>query len=286
MSLFTDNSAEQTGTKIEQMKIENKLSSSDFADLADAFRDGDADFIELLPSIDFGFVKVLPLVVSRAGNGYILSTRMFFADPIGNTVCVNTGIEELGIWTSSKKMEFDLKKPLDNCEELGKDITYGLLLVEKVVNYACMIRDEDKYDSYVVDSKLISKQIDKRKKDKERESRHEKLEPFEIVHAEAGYDLGIQSDDLVPIFWEYDKYDLYGGKKTYCMLPRNFAAALLKCDKSALIPEEQFSNAGKKVLYELVKRKHLKRTQIAGKIYYFDLDSGTKTYLINALRKR
>lgn len=165
MSKFTDNGAEQTSTKNEQMKIENKLNSSDFADLADAFRDGDADFIELLPSIDFGFVKVLPLVVSRADNDYILSTRMFFADPIGNTVCVKTGIEEFGIWTSSKKMEFDLRKPLDNGEELGKVITYGLLLVEKVVNYACTVRDEDKFDSYVVDSKLITRQIEKRKKE-------------------------------------------------------------------------------------------------------------------------
>jgi hypothetical protein len=77
---------------------------------------------------------------------------------------------------------------------------------------------------------------------------------------------------------------LYGGKKTYCMLPKNFAAALLKCDKSALVPEEQFSKAGKKVLDELVKRKYLKKTQIAEKTYYFDLAPGTRTYLIKALR--
>ena len=266
------------------MKIENRLSPSDFSVLADAFKDGEADFIELLPSIDFGFVKVLPLVVSRSDNGNVLSTRMFFADPIGNTVCVKTGTEELGIWKSSKKIELDLKRPLSNSEELGKDITHGLLLVEKVVNYACMIHDKSNYDSIVVDSKSISKQIENRKKEKERESRHEKLEPFEIVHAEVGYDLRIQSDDLVPIFWEYDKYDLYGGKKTYYMLPRKFAAALLKCDKSALVPEEQFSKAGKEVLDELVKRKHLKKTQIAGKTYYFDLAPGTRTYLIKALR--
>jgi len=285
VSKFTDNNAVQTSTKNEQMKVDNKLTRSDFADLADAFRDGDADFVELLPTIDFGFVKVLPLVVSRAGNGYALSTRVFLADPIGKAVCVHTGIEEFGIWTSSKKMEFDLKKPLDNGEELGKDIAYGLLLVEKVVNYACMVRGEDKYESYLIDSKLISKQIEKKKKEKERESRHEKLEPFEIVHAEVGHDLRVQSDDLVPMFWEYDKYDLYGGKRTYCMLPKNFAAALLKCDKSALIPEEQFSKAGKKVLDELVKRRHLKKTQIAGKFYYFGLELGTRTYLINALRK-
>jgi hypothetical protein len=265
------------------MKIENKLSQSDFADLADVFRDESVDLVELLPTIDFGFVKVLPLVVSRSDNGYTISTRMFFADPIGNTVCVNIGIEEFGIWKRSKKIELDLRKPLTSSEELGKDITYGLLLVDKVVNYACMIRDEDRYDCYVVDSKLISKQIEKKTREKEREARHEKLEPFAIIHTNAGYDLGIQSKDLIQIFWEYDKYDLYGEKKAYCVLPRSFATTLLKCDKSVLVPEEQFSKAGKKVLDELVKRKYLRTRQIAGKTYYFDLNSQTRTYLIKTL---
>lgn len=89
---------------------------------------------------------------------------------------------------------------------------------------------EDRYESYVVDSKLIDKLIEKREKEKERESRHEKLEPFAIMHAEVGHDLGIQSDELVPIYWEYDKYDLFGGKKAYCMLPRSFVTTLLRCD--------------------------------------------------------
>lgn len=266
------------------MKIENKLHGSDFADLADALRDASVDFIELLPTIDFGFVKVLPLVVSRCGNGYIISTCMFFVDPIGNTVCVNTGIKEFGIWKRSKKIELNLRKPLTSNEELGNDINYGLLLVDKVVNYACMLHDEDRYESYVVDSKLISKQIEKKAKEKERQSRHEKLEPFAIIHADAGYDLRIQSNNLVPIYWEYDKYDLYGAKKAYCALTKDFATTLLKCDPSALIPEDQFSKAGKKVLDELVKRKHLKNKQIAGKIYYFDLDPHTRRYLIKALR--
>jgi hypothetical protein len=268
------------------MKIENKLGPSDFSVLADAFRDGGTDRVELLPDLDFGFVKISPLTVSRCGTGYILSTRMFFADPIGNTAFVKTGTEEYGIWKSSKKIELDLKKPVVSSEELGKDILYGLRLVERIVNYACVISDQDIYDSYIVDSKLIDMQIEKRKKQKERESRQEKLEPFEIVHAEIGYDLQIQSKDLVPLFWEYDKYDLFGGKKTYCMLPRDFASALLKCDKNALISEEQFTKDEKKVLDELVKRKHLKSRQFVGKIYYFDLDPQTRTYLIKALRTR
>lgn len=264
--------------------VENKLQNSDFATLMDAFSDGSVDSIELLPTIDFGFVKVLPLVISGSDKGYAISTRLSFVDPIGNTVLANTGIEERGIWTSSKKIELDLRKSSTNCEELGNDIAYGLSLVEKTVNYACMIRDEDRFERFVVDSKQVDRQVEKKKKEKEREVRHEELAPFAIVHADIGSDLRIQSDDLVPLFWEYDKYDLYGGGKVYCMLPRKFVMTLLKCDPSELISEEQFNMTGRKVLDELVKKRFLKRREIAGKTYFFDLDRNTRTYLTKTLR--
>jgi hypothetical protein len=154
------------------MKIENKLGPSDFSAVTDAFRDGEADSIELLPAIDYGFVRILPLIVSRYESGYIVSTRMFFEDPIGNTVFVNTGTEERGIWKRSKEIELEFKKPLSASEELGKDIAYGLLLVEKIVNYACAIRDKNRFDSYVVDSKLIDKQIEKEKKKENRDTKN------------------------------------------------------------------------------------------------------------------
>jgi hypothetical protein len=266
------------------MKIDDKLGPSDFSLLADAFGDEEIDSIELLPTIDLGFVRILPLTISRCGNGYSISTRMFFADPIGNTVFVNTNTEEHGIWKRGKKIELDLKKPLRTGEELGKDIAYGLMVVERVVNYAYEVRGLHNYDSYVVDAKLIEEQIERKKKIREMESRHEKLEPFKIVHAESAHDLSILSKDLVPFFWEYDKFDLFGGKGMYCMFPRNFAAALLKCDKSALIPEEQFGKYGKEFLDELVRRKHLKRREFAGKPCYFDLNEQTRRYLVKALR--
>jgi hypothetical protein len=265
------------------MKIENKLGPSDFSFLAEAFRGGEADSVELLPTLDFGFVKILPLTVSGVETEYAVSTCMFFADPIGYTLFVDTGTEEHGIWKRSKKIELDLKRPFSTSEELGKDIAYGLMLVEKAVNYSCLRRGEIIDNCYVVDSKSIDRQIEKKKKEKQRESRREKLKPFEIVHAETGYELCIQPD-LVPIFWKRDKYDLHGVKNTYCMLPRNFVKTLLNCDKSAPAPEELFNEAERMVLSKLLEQKRLKRERIAGKPHYFDLDHQTRMYLIKVLR--
>jgi len=279
----TDNNA-QRALDMNDLRVENKLQDQDFAKLMDVFSDGSVDSIELLPEIDFGFVKVLPLVISRSEEGYAISTRIFFIDPVGNTVLAIRKIEERGICKSSKKIEFDLKKSSTNCEELGKDIAYGLSLVEETVNYACLYHGEYRFGRFVVDSKEIAKQIEKKEKEKERELRHEKMEPFAMVHADSGGDLRIQSDDLVPLYWEYDKLDLYGGKKAYCMLPRSFVMTLLKCDQSAMIPEEQFDKAGRKVLDELERKGSLKREEIAGKSYYFDLDQNTRTYLTKPLR--
>lgn len=267
------------------LRVENKLLDTDFAKLLEVFSEGSVDSVQLLPAIDYGFVKTQPLVISGYEKGYVISTRMFFSDPVGNTVFVNAGIEEIGIWKLSKRVELCLRKPLGSCEDLGKDIAYGLLLVEKVVNYVCMLHVEAGFKEFVVDSTIVDKQINRERKKKEIESMHEKLEPFAMAHGNSGKDLNIQAH-LIPLFWEYDKYDLYGKKKAFCMLPRDFVTTLLKCDPSALIPQEQFSKAGKKVLDYLIERKFLKKREVAGKTYYFDLSRDTRTSLIKALRTR
>lgn len=266
------------------LRVENKLHDTDFASLIEVFSDGSVDSVELLPTIDYDSVKVQPLVISGSEKGYVISTRMVFSDPVGNTVFVNAGIEEIGIWKSANRIELCLRKPLANCEELGKDVAYGLLLVEKIVNYVCMLHIEARFEEFVVDSNLVDKQISRKRKKMEIELRHEKLEPFAIVHADTGVDLRTQSGELIPLFWERDKYDLYGMKKAYCMLPRDFVVTLLRCDPSALIPEEQFSKAGRKVLDQLINKKLLKREEVAGKTCYFDLARDTRLYLIKALR--
>ena len=94
------------------------------------------------------------------------------------------------------------------------------------------------------------------------------------------------SADLVPIYKEFDRWDLFGGKKTYQLLPRNLVLKLLKCQGPTLIPEDQFNEEEREVLRDLSKKRHIKFTEIAGKIYYFDLDARTIMYLNKALRRK
>jgi hypothetical protein len=88
------------------------------------------------------------------------------------------------------------------------------------------------------------------------------------------------------LYEEYDRWDLYGGKKVYRLLPRNFVAKLLKCQKDTLIPEDEFSDREKEVLNYLAKRRQIRRRKIAGRTCYFDLEDKTRTYLIKALNER
>jgi hypothetical protein len=266
------------------MQIENKLCNSDFAKILDGFRTGSIDSMELLPMIKFDCAVVSPLVLSGSDKECTISARIMFDDPLGNTACFNAGIKELGITKSARQIDLVLKKSLESVDELGNAIAYGLLLVEKVVNYACMIRSETAFDSFVLDSKSIEEQIEKSKKEKDRELRHEKLEPFVIVHADSGFDLNAQSRNLIPMYEGYDRWDLFGGKKAYRLLPRSFAAKLLKCDENSLVPEEQFSKAERNVLEDYVKKRYLRSTKVAGKVCYFGLGEKTRTYLIKALR--
>lgn len=150
------------------IKIENRLNNQDLVKLADSLRDESVDSVELVPMIDYGFLKVSSLVVSRCNKGYSITSCMLFDDPIGNTVCVHIGIEESGLRKSSKKIELDLRKPLICGNEIARDIAYSLSLIEGVVNYACMIRDEQRFDIFVVDSKLIARQISESKRERKR----------------------------------------------------------------------------------------------------------------------
>jgi hypothetical protein len=190
----------------------------------------------------------------------------------------------LGITKSTHRIELTIKKPLIEEEELKKDIDYAFSLVEKVVNYSCEIHSEECSDNFTVDSKFVEREIEKNKREKEMELRNERLEPFAIVHAVSGLDLRARSQDLVPVYEEYDRFSLYGSGKTFRMLPRSFAMKLLKCEQNSLIPEGQFSEDEKKVLNDYIKKKYIKSTKVAGKTFYFALNEKTRRYLEKALR--
>jgi hypothetical protein len=127
--------------------------------------------------------------------------------------------------------------------------------------------------------------LNSEKKSKEKlKSRKETVEPFAIVHAENGSELC--KDNLVPIYEEYDKRNLFGEKKAFRIVPRKFATKLLKFERNSMIPEAHFNKSEKMVLNDFAKKKYIKCAEVAGKKVYFDLNSKIRRYLINVLQHR
>jgi hypothetical protein len=123
------------------------------------------------------------------------------------------------------------------------------------------------------------------KKSKEKlKSSKETVEPFAIVHAENGFELC--KDNLVPIYEEYDKRNLFGEERAFRMVPREFATKLLKFEGNSMIPEEYFNKSEKRVLNDFAKKRYIKSAKVAGKTVYFDLNSKIRRYLINVLTHR
>lgn len=268
------------------LKIENQLDDSAYAKLIETLENGLVDSITFFQGLRYESVQVEKLVISVEEVGYSIDTRIFFRDPIGTTVCEKAGIKERGLKKSPTYLRLNVQRSAVDPETLIADIEYSLLLVEKVANYACKIHGEYKTDVFSVDSNFIDQQLAEDEARKTRELRGERAEPFAIIHADSGFDLNTLSADLVPIYKEFDRWDLFGGKKTYQLLPRNLVLKLLKCQGPTLIPEDQFNEEEREVLRDLSKKRHIKFTEIAGKIYYFDLDARTIMYLNKALRRK
>lgn len=268
-----------------QFKIENKLTTSDIEKLIYILEDELIESIELLPEFEYEPIGVSSLVISHQ-NGYSLRMNMDFCDPIGGKVCSIMGIKEHGLKKSASTIEMDIKQQKIDSKKLADDINYSLSLIEKIVNYACTIRRESIYETVVVNFEHISRQVKKRKAEKERITRGEEIRAFELVHADSGRDLNTLPNDLIPFYEEYDHWDLYGGKKVYRLLTKEFVLKLLKCQNDIMISEKEFNEHEKKVLENLVKRCQIKRRRITGSIYYFKLDDRTRRYLNKHLRKR
>jgi hypothetical protein len=119
-----------------------------------------------------------------------------------------------------------------------------------------------------------------KKSNKEMKSRKETIEPFAVVHAENGSEL--YTDQLVPIYEEYDKRNL-SGEKAFRLIPRKFAASLLKFESNLMIPEDKFTEDEKQALNAFAKKKYFKSAKVAGKTVYFGLNSEIRRYLSSVL---
>ena len=109
----------------------------------------------------------------------------------------------------------------------------------------------------------------------------ENIEAFKVINAENSSELC--TEHLVPIYEEYDKRNLPGKEKAFRMLPRKFATKLLKFECNSMIPEDEFTEDEKQALNAFAKRKYFKSAKVAGKTFYFGLNSEIRRYLMNVL---
>ncbi|UCD96856.1 MAG: hypothetical protein JSV35_02025 [Candidatus Bathyarchaeota archaeon] len=268
------------------LKIENRLEEPAYTRLIRALENASFDSAMLLQRLRYESVEVEALVISPEETGYSVSTRIFFLDPIGTSVSMKAGIEEFGLEKSPTSVRLNIRRTVVDLKQLIADIDYSLLLVERAVNYACMIRGEYVDDVFFVDSDFVDHRIAEDEARKTRKLRGERVEPFAIIHADSGFDLNTISPNLVPIYKEFDRWDLYGSAKTFQLLPKDFVLKLLKCQGPTLIPGDQFSDEEKEILRDLAKKRQIKATVVAGKTHFFDLDARTFRYLNKALRKK
>ena len=109
----------------------------------------------------------------------------------------------------------------------------------------------------------------------------ENIEAFTVIKAENASEL--YTAHLVPIHEEYDKRNLPGKEKTFRIVPRKFAAKLLKFERNSMIPEDEFTEDEKQALNAFAKKEYFKSAKVAGKTVYFGLNSEIRRYLASVL---
>jgi hypothetical protein len=121
----------------------------------------------------------------------------------------------------------------------------------------------------------------KKKSMEETKDHKETIEAFKVINAENSSEL--YTGHLVPIYEEYDKRNLLGKEKAFRMVPRKFAAKLLKFECNSMIPEDEFNEEEKQALNAFAEKKYFKSAKVAGKTFYFGLNPEIRRYLMNVL---
>jgi len=269
------------------IKIENKLTKDDISTLIDSFLNHLISSLVLFDGLQLDFIKITPLTMFRKDSGYALESEIFLKDPIGLTAYVGSKIDIEYLTVNSRKIKLQVSKPMLDAQETENDICACLELLEQVANYSCKWNDTSENEYFVLDSEHLSKQLVFQEKRELMAKRGEAVQPFATVHADGSKDAKkLAGYDLVPIYFDYDKWDLYGTKKVYRYLPKKFVMKLLKCDNVSWIPEDQFDESEKEIIEDLVLRKYLKKAKVAGKIHYYDLNDRTRRHFLSMFRQK
>ena len=120
----------------------------------------------------------------------------------------------------------------------------------------------------------------KEKSTEKMQNHKENIEAFVVVKAENASEL--YTENLVPIYEEYDKRNL-PGEKAFRLVPREFATKLLKFEPNSLISEDNFTENEKQALNTFAKKNYFKSAKVAGKRVYFGLNSKIRRYLASVL---
>lgn len=267
------------------VRIQNNLKNDDFLKLVEVLGKETVDSITLIDEIDYGFVVTEPLVVSVSNSSYTIDVAVHFEDPIGYVAWAYEKIENRELVLSSKDTEWHVSKIIDE-KEIEVDIAYALQLLESLINYACSYRGVRINQVFKVDLEVMKRQIRQAEIGQERRRRGEKIMPFGTIHGRSARDAKTLAGDLIPLYVDYDKWDLYETKKIYKYLPRQLVMKLLKYNSKSMVSEDDFNEDEKRVLEDLVARKYLKKTRVIGKIYYFDLNEKTRKHFLFMLRQK
>jgi len=267
------------------IKIESKLTEDDISNLIDNFRDHLLNSLVLFAGLDLDFAQISPLKISVEGTGYTLESRILFSDPIGLTAAIGSRVDQQYVVAHSRSISLLIIKPQLNVQEVEKDVIASLELLELVANHACEWREISVDEYIVLDSEFLKNQLELHRKKEMMARRGEVVEPFEAVHAESSRDAKKLAGDLIPIYVDYDKLDLYGTKKIHRYLPRILVRKLLKCDNATLLSEDLFDDDERKILEDLVVRKYLKKRKVAGKVHYFGLNEKTRRHFLSMSRQ-
>ena len=119
-----------------------------------------------------------------------------------------------------------------------------------------------------------------KKNNEELKVNKESLEAFTVVYAESP--CGLYTERLVPIYEEYDNRNL-SGEKAFRLVLREFATKLLKFEPNSLISEDNFTENEKQALNTFAKKNYFKSAKVAGKRFYFGLNSKIRRYLASVL---
>jgi len=268
------------------VKLENKLTRDDLSTLLDSFQNRTLNSVILFAGFDLDFIKTSPLTMSVEDSKYTLESRILFQDPIGLTAWIGSTIDPQYVFAHSKSIKLRISKPQLNIQDIENDINASLELLEHVANYSCEWHGILVDEHFVLDSKFLRNQLELQEKKEKMMKRGEVARPFEAVHADSSRDARKLAGDLVPIYVDYDKWDLYGTKKVYRYLPRSLVMKLLRCDQVSWMPDDLFDNKEREILEDLVVRRYLKKRKVAGKVHYFDLNEKTRKHFLSMFRQK